>query len=81
MLFYISGTSEAVVILNGTEERDGDKNEFTSQSLNELREQFVYDFDESHYISEISEPSSMIQMDLGFQMPFFGARYRYANVL
>lgn len=66
------------MILNGPEARDGDTNEFTFQRLNELREQFAYGYDESHYISGILEPS---WMDLGFQMPFFGARYRFASVL
>lgn len=79
-LLLITGTSQASVILNGTEKWDDDKNEVTFQRLNELRKQFVYDFDESQYISGIRDPSSMIQMDLGFQLPFFGARYRFANV-
>lgn len=73
---YFAGTRKAVVILNGTKDMDGDKNEYTFKRLND-----VYDFDKSHYISGIIEPSSMIQIDLGFQMPFFGARYRFANVL
>lgn len=79
-LLLIPDPSGADVILNRTEKIYADNIELTSRSLNELREQFAYDFDESHYISEIIDPSSMIQMDLGYQLPFFGARYRFANV-
>lgn len=66
------------MILSDNKERDNNESKF--QRLNEIRGQFVYDFDESHYISGIKDPSSMIQMDLGFQLPFFGARYRFVNV-
>lgn len=82
MLIYIQliigNTSDTVVLLNRTE--NFGSHEFTSQQLDFLREQFVYEFNESDYVSEILEPSSMVQMDFGFDLPFFGARYNRANV-